>query len=180
MPELTAEQMHEAQVAVGLMRKLMAGKNRKGFLNLVKEEIPDAPIPEVDAPKPFEAALAKQQETIDALTARLEKRDTEQATAGKLLKLQRDRGYLDDGLTDIFKLMEEKGISDPVIAADHYDAVQRKSAPAPITPSSYSSSRAFNPTADDVTKQWFTDPEGMFEQEVGTIIEEARSGRLAA
>ena len=179
---LTPEQLQEANIAVGLMRKLMGGTRRTDFLKMVKAEIPTAPIPEIDAPKPFEAALAKQQETIDALQAKIDGREKESKTAGVLLKLQRDRGYLDDGLADIFKIMQEKKIDDPEIAADHFDAIQRKNAPAPITPSSYfgGGGRAFNPAADDDTKKWFADPEGMFEEAVGTIIEESRSGRLAA
>lgn len=97
-------------------------KRRMRLLELQKEAEPNAVIPELEVVKPVEAAIASMNEKFDKLATELqserEKRDNDKKLAEFADKYEkgrtklRTRGYSDEGVASIEKLMEERGIAD--------------------------------------------------------------------
>lgn len=96
-------------------------KRRMKLLELQKEAEPNAVIPEIEVVKPVEAAIASMNEKFDKLATELqserEKRENDQKLAEFAAKYEkgrttlRTRGYSDEGVASIEKLMEERGIA---------------------------------------------------------------------
>ena len=111
---------------------------------LEMEEAAKAPVVELEKTvKELQASIAadkaerEKQLKLDALTGNMERGFT---------KLRRD-GWLDDGIENVRKLMDEKGILDPEDAAAIYLAKHPPQAPA--TPSGTGSWNFMEPAADD-------------------------------
>ena len=111
---------------------------------LEMEEAAKAPVVELEKTvKELQASIAadkaerEKQLKLDALTGNMERGFT---------KLRRD-GWLDDGIENVRKLMDEKGILDPEDAAAIYLAKHPPQAPA--TPSGTGSWNFMEPPADD-------------------------------
>jgi len=118
-------------------------KAKRKILEAYKEQNPNAKIPELEieeaARKPVEdlsKTVADLQKQLADDKAEREKTASLDALNGKveagLAKLRR-AGWTDEGLAEVRKLMDEKGILDPQIAADHYEKQHPPAAPA--TPS---------------------------------------------
>lgn len=166
-----------AHLAVALQDRLLKGKSRKKFLSLVKEEFPNAPVPELDNAAPLEKDIAELREANKKLAERLDKQDKDFSLAAKMQKIQSERGYMDEAIPEILKLQAEKGISDFEVAADHYDRLQSKNKPTIIEPTGYMGDLVFDDATDDF-KAWFENPDRMTDLEVGKVLTEARNGTL--
>lgn len=177
----------EAELALALHNQLLADpKTRKKALRLIKEKFPDASIPEIDAAEPMETEISaigkKVEEALTELRAdnkklrdELATKEQDQQIVGKFSALKAARGYTDEGLDNIKKLMVDKSIADPEAAADHFDALNYK--PAPIEPSSWAGTSYLN-VKDEGVKSWLDDPDGMTDRAINEVLTEARSGKL--
>jgi hypothetical protein len=123
------------------VQTLMANpKAKRKIFEAYKDVVPDARIPELEmeaaAKAPVEA-LEKEfkdfRDQVAAKDAEREKNERLSALNGSvesgMSKLRR-AGWTDDGLVEVRKLMDERGILDPEIAAAYYEKQHPPAAPA--------------------------------------------------
>src|SRR5437660_664683 len=109
--------------ATGLLMSKIADANpkaRRKLLEIVKEAVPDLPIPQLDLERQFDARVedvAKTHKTeLDALTERLAKLEGRDARAA-----WRDQHELtEEELSSVETFAKEKKIGDPEVALDYY------------------------------------------------------------
>jgi hypothetical protein len=102
-------------------------KAKRKILEAQKIVDPKADIPELDEPDPIEALKKESDEKIAALQKEIADDKAARERDGRLAQLQalKDNGikqlraqrYTDDGIKAVEKIMEEKGILDPLDAA---------------------------------------------------------------
>jgi len=103
------------------LQKIQNGPRRSKWLELVKEEYPDLPIPEIDAAKPAYDRIAamekKQDEFIEALKKKDEERETKdrEMRATKTVEqgrswLRRDKKLDDEGVKSVERIMQDEEI----------------------------------------------------------------------
>jgi hypothetical protein len=107
-------------------------KSRRKVLEAQKIIEPDAKIPELDEPDPLEAATKPLADQIAALQKKIEDDAAARDRDGRIAQLQAlknegikklraEHRYLDEGIQAVEKIMEEKGILDPMDAAAIYE-----------------------------------------------------------
>jgi hypothetical protein len=107
-------------------------KAKRKILEAQKLVDPKADIPELDEPDPLEEVKAATAKEIADLKKQIEDDRLKRETDGRIAQLQmlKDNGikklrtehrYLDDGIKAIEKIMEDKGILDPLDAAAIYE-----------------------------------------------------------
>ena len=114
-------------------------KARRKVLEAQKLVDPKADIPELEEPDPIEAATKPLADQVAALSKQIEEdkvtreRDTRlqqlQALKDNGIKRLRDQRYTDDGIKAVEKIMEEKGILDPLDAAAIFERDHPPQAP---------------------------------------------------
>ena len=102
-------------------------KARKMFHQAVKAVKPDIVIPEVDAANEVLSEISKEREAREALEKRLADRDAKDEADRRTAAFAaswnaqkdklRDEGWMDDGLAEVEKLAQERGIVDLEAAA---------------------------------------------------------------
>ena len=156
--ELDEVELQRLQKQDRTVHALMANpKAKKKIFEAYKDVVPDARIPELEmeaaAKAPVEA-LEKEfkdfREQVEKDKAEREKNDRLNALNGTvesgMAKLRR-AGWTDDGLTEVRKLMDERGILDPEIAAAYYEKQHPPQNPA--TPSGVGGWDFTAPVEDD-------------------------------
>ena len=118
-------------------------KAKKKIFEAYKAVNPDVKIPEMEEAEAALAPVTELQKSVDALQKQIadDKAEREKQTSlsalngnieSGLSKLRR-AGWTDEGLGEVKKLMDERGILDPEIAAAYYE---KQHPPAtPVTPS---------------------------------------------
>ena len=134
-------------------------KAKKKVFEAYKEANPDARIPELEMEEAAKAPVMELEKTVKELQKKLEDSDAERENQAKLADLNgsiekkmaklRHDGWTDDGLTEVRKLMDERGIIDPEIAAAYYEKQHPPSTPA--APSGIGGWNFMEPPADDNT-----------------------------
>lgn len=105
-------------------------KTRRVFLQSLKAIAPNTVIPEIDAAAPYEAQLnaMKKQMDDDRLERQKEKDDEQKEKMSRTAqenidfgrKMLRSKGYNDDGVAGVEKLMGDRGIVDYDIAETYF------------------------------------------------------------
>jgi len=118
-------------------------KAKRKLLEAQKIVDPKADIPELDEPDPIEAVRAENAEKIAALEKQIkEDKETRERDArlGQLqtlkdngIKKLREQRYTDNGIKAVEKIMEEKGILDPLDAAAIFERDHPPQAPVQQT-----------------------------------------------
>ena len=158
--ELDEVELQRLQKQDRTVHALMANpKSKKKIFEAYKEHDPNARIPELEMEEAAKAPVAALEKTVKDLQdqiaadkAEREKNERLSALNGSvesgMAKLRR-AGWTDDGLTEVRKLMDERGILDPEIAAAYYEKQHPPQAPA--TPGGGTGGWDFTsaPTEDD-------------------------------
>lgn len=166
----------EAEAAFQLLDSIMRNPDTRGdALKLIKKHNPKVVIPEIDAAAPFDAKMAAMEKKLDDALKGMTEREQDGKLIGEFTSLRTKRGYTDEGMEKIKKLMVEKAIADPVVAADHFDATQPKNDPS--LPVGYSPS-TFLDTDDKSLEPWFQNEDRAADQEIVNILREVRAGSL--
>ena len=105
-------------------------KTRKSFLSLTKAVNPGANIPEIDIPASLQAQFAEPLKRLDALAKRQEEIDLERRIEASRRDVMVKKGVTADELTQVEKLMVEKGIANHETAIDHFRMSQRSAEPS--------------------------------------------------
>jgi hypothetical protein len=168
-------------------------KAKRKILEAQKLVDPKADIPELDEPDPIEALRAESATEIAALKKQIEDDKAGRERDGRIAQLQamkdkgiatlREQRYTDDGIKAVEKIMEEKGILDPLDAA----AIFERDHP-PQMPVSQSGTGGWNfaelPSSTDDADDKYVDSllkagkngisDGALSQRIGATINEVR------
>lgn len=158
--ELDEVELQRLQKQDRTVHTLMANpKAKRKIFEAFKENDPNTPIPELEieaaAKAPVEALEKTVKELQDQIAADKAEREKEARLSALngtvesgMAKLRR-AGWTDDGLTEVRKLMDERGILDPEIAAAYYEKQHPPQNPA--TPGGGTGGWDFTsaPTEDD-------------------------------
>lgn len=137
---------------------LMANpKAKRKILEAYKDAVPDAKIPELEMEEAAKAPVVELQKQVSDLQKKIDDDKAEREKEAKLAALNgsvesgmaklRRAGWTDDGLAEVRKLMDERGIIDPEIAAAYYEKQHPPQTPA--TPSGVGGWNFMEPPADD-------------------------------
>ena len=164
---------------------------RRKVLEAQKAIDPNAIIPELDAAKPLEGALAKMDEKLTALDARLAKDAADREQAAKIAKLNsqwesgrsslRSAGYTEEGIKKVEELMEKEGIANHDAAAAYYDKLNPPE--VPVAPSNSGFDVLMNnfaaATGEDEAgrKAMFENPDQWANTEIAKTLNEIRYGK---
>ena len=136
--EVQLQQSHKLKQTVE--NWLKNPKAKRKILEAQKLVDPKADIPELDEPDPIEALRAESTKEIADLKKQIEDDKAKRDTDGRIAQLQmlKDNGikklraehrYMDDAVKAVEKIMEEKGILDPLDAAAIYERDHPPQAP---------------------------------------------------
>jgi len=124
----------EAQAELAALAKSLAEdpKTRKQFLQLTKQVRPDVPIPEIEIEERTTQVLADANKRVESLEAKLRAKEAKE-------ELERRRNELkakqlissDEEISEIEKLMIDKGIANHETAAQYHSFMKQAAAPTP-------------------------------------------------
>jgi len=124
----------EAQAELAALAKSLAEdpKTRKQFLQLTKQVRPDVPIPEIEIEERTNEVLADANKRVESLEAKLRAKEAKE-------ELERRRNELkakqlissDEEISEIEKLMIDKGIANHETAAQYHSFMKQAAAPTP-------------------------------------------------
>lgn len=130
--ELDEVELQRLQKQDRTVHALMANpKSKKKIFEAYKEHDPNARIPELEIEAAAKAPVEALEKTVSDLTKQLADDKTERENEKRMAALTgtvesgmaklRRAGWTDDGLVEVRKLMDERGILDPEIAAAYYE-----------------------------------------------------------
>lgn len=174
LQEIEQDELNRLRLHQALLDKIGGNAKTRGkLMEIIKELNPAAVIPEVDAKNEVLAEVAK---TKDELTA-LRKQLADEKEAEKKAKLQtqfddtisggrkklKDEGFTDEGIADIEKLMEARGIADYDAAAALFERTRPKE--DTVTPTDFGKSWNFTkPEESDKDHQMLMKDPMQFQQ----------------
>lgn len=182
------------QQVAGLMKTMLDNKDASHLIKKATKIVaPNASIPEIDVAEPIMVEVKKLREELEAeKKARAEEKaqaeaDTKlNAFKGKWERDKqqaRDEGYMDDALTAIEKLAEERGIGDFEAAQALY--ARANPAPTVVSPSGRANFNLFEPPAesDDSMKKLMDgrgDDSGALNSMINKALADVRGGSRRA
>jgi len=110
-------------------------KTRQNFLGLMKAADPNLSIPEIDIPSRIAGATKPYIDKLEAMEKAQAERDMRDRINERRQSLVKNKGISESEISEVEKLMVEKGIQSHETAADFY--LSQKSAAQP-TPSTFS------------------------------------------
>ena len=190
--EVQLQQSHKLKQTVE--NWLKNPKAKRKILEAQKLVDPKADIPELDEPDPIEALRAESTKEIADLKKQIEEDKANRERDGRLAQLQTlkdngikilrtERRYLDDGIKSIEKIMEEKGILDPLDAAAIFERDHPPQAPVQQTGSGGWNFGELPASTDDADEKYVDQllkagkngiSDGALMQRVGNTINEVR------
>ena len=140
MVEVDEEELRRSSVLRATVAKILQDPKAKRLMEQAHKMVDkDAVTPALDTEEKIEAAVGSTKAEIEALKKELaadrEKREHEAKVSAfqksiddGFSKLEAE-GWMPDGIAAVRKLMEEKGIADPAIAAAYYEKTHPPAAP---------------------------------------------------
>lgn len=165
--EISTAELNQLRAAYNLQNKLYSNKESKSLYEKAikaNPEFKDRFQTVEDVADPIVTPLRAQ---IKALEDRLQARDNQEFDSNltaTFKELQKHRGYTDEGLEQIKKIMVDKKIADPEAAADHWERKNpAKTVDAGYGGHSWNFTENVEKAGDD--KDWFnTDSNVMIER----------------
>jgi hypothetical protein len=156
--ELDEVELQRLQKQDRTVHALMANPQAKRkIFEAYKVVEPNARIPELDIEEAAKAPVLELEKTVKELRTQIDADKAEREKQARLAELNgsvesgmaklRRAGWTDDGLGEVRKLMDERGIIDPEIAAAYYEKQHPPQAPA--TPSGSGPWNFMDAPADD-------------------------------
>lgn len=130
--EIDEEEVRQNRQLRGVVTKLLANPKAKLLVQRAQKMVdPGAITPELDQQGAIEEPVSEMQKRLDAMEKQLKDRDSEAEKTATLSSLSskieagitklRQDGWTDDGIAGVRKLMDEKGLIDPEIAAAYFE-----------------------------------------------------------
>lgn len=130
--EIDEEEVRANRVLRGVVSKILSNPKAKLLVQQAQKMVdPGAVTPELDQQGAIAEPVAAMQKRLDDMEKELKTRDAEAEKNAKLAsigtnieagkaKLRRE-GWTDEGIAGVEKIMDEKGILDPEIAAAYFE-----------------------------------------------------------
>jgi len=142
--EIDQAQLEAHQKVTNELNRLLANpKTRRMVLEAKKVLDPDALIPELDATEAVRGEVSDLTKRFEAMAAKLEEAENKREQREKMAQLQgtwekgrsklRASGYTDEGLAEVEKFMEEKGVADHEVAAAAFERMHPPAEPVRST-----------------------------------------------
>lgn len=140
MVEVDEEQLRRDGVLRATVQKILQDPKAKRLMEQAHKMVDkEAVTPGLDADEKIEAAVGATKAEVEALKKQLADDRAAREHDGKVGALQKSiedgisklvaEGWMPDGITAVRKLMEDKGIVDPAIAAAYYEKTHPPAAP---------------------------------------------------
>ncbi len=163
MVEVDEEQLRRDSTLRQTIAKILGDPKAKRLMEQAHKMVDkEAVTPALDADQHIEQATAKTREELDALRKEIsdDKAKREQETRLNALNKSvedgisrlRQQGWTDEGITAVRKLMEDKGIVDPEIAAAYHEKTNPP--PSPVNPNGQGGPWNFIEAAVDGDADW--------------------------
>ena len=188
MVEIDESQLLAQQQVTNLVDTILKNPAaRKVFHQAVKTAKPDTVIPEVDASNEVLAVVAEERAARLALQKRLDDKEAADEAAQRTAKFSaswesqknglRAEGWMDEGIAEVEKLAQERGIVDLEAAALLH---QKLHPPAePVTPNGFSMDFFQMPAEDDAAMKKLMesrgDDEGALRSMINVALNDVRS-----
>ena len=124
----------EAQAELAALAQTLAENpsTRAQFLKLTKQVRPDVPIPEIEIEERTNTALADANKRVENLEAKLRAKEAREELDRRRNELKKKQLVdSEDDITEIEKLMVEKGIANHETAAQYHQWMKQTAAPTP-------------------------------------------------
>ena len=187
--EIDESELLSQQAVVRTVNAMLANKDaRKLLLQARKAADPNAVIPEIDAAAPVQSELAEMRRYMEEDRAQRAAEKAEREQAAKLGEFQRDwnkqksklrkDGWGDEGIDEIEKHAQERGIFDLEVAAAHWEKLHPPA--EPVQPNGSGSWGFFDAKTRDDTfvKSMFDsgcEDEGALDAEISAALKDFRS-----
>lgn len=127
------ENFSEGDRELASLAKTLANdpSTRKDFLRLVKKQSPKTPIPEIDIEESLSQFAKPHLDKLAQMEKAALERDVKDKIESRRRGLKDSKGYSDDDITAIEKMMVEKGIASHETAAQFYDMEKKLAQPSP-------------------------------------------------
>lgn len=153
------EVVNSRQLASAVQKMLSNPESRKRLLEAQKIVNPNAVIPEIDSAKPFNDAIGLVTKKITDLETTI-KEAKEKAEDDKRLNALsrqwetgrtkvRESGYTAEGIEELEKFMEEKGIADHEIAMPAFERIHPPEKPVATGSNGFDVFQSLTPQTDD-------------------------------
>jgi membrane-associated HD superfamily phosphohydrolase len=166
------------KAAYDLQNKLYTGKNKRGYEKLLKEEFGERVQTTDDIADQYTAPLKKELDELREWKKSLEEKEQDNHLKQTFESLKNTRGYTDEGIGQIQKIMLEKKIADAEAAADHWE----KKNPAKPAESNGFGESGWNFT-DEISQEnsdaanWFANPDRMFDKVARETIDSIKQSK---
>lgn len=176
MVEISEEDLAYLQKAEGLMKKLHDNKATRPLFDKAVKAHPELGKNYMSVEDTAEPIVAPLKEEIASLKKKFKDREDSEMDShlnDTFKKIQSNYGYTDEGIGELKKMMVDKNIADPEVAAAYWE---KKNPPKATESNGYSSNawrfdEKVEADKDSLDKLWFTDADAAFDQ----IITEERN-----
>lgn len=175
MAEVSDAELAELRGAHRLLDTVMKDPRTKGQAQAILKTLnPKAVIPEHDLRVQVGAELKKRDDKIAALEKLIVDSKEDEKFQGAFRGAMDKHGITKDAEPKVLALMKERNILDPEAAALLFH--NQNPAPDPVTSSGWAGSAMFDqPKQGTEWGDWFTDPEGMRDKEIGKFFSERKA-----
>jgi len=179
MPEFTEEQARVLLGSQKLLDSLLKNpKTKRAAEKLVKELHPDV-VTTDDIAAPYVERIDEIDKRLSKFLDKMEGDKAEDQFAKQIALLKNTRGFTDEGIDQVKKLMVEKSIPDAIVAADHWERLNppKSQAPSTFSPQNWGIGAE---TDDPDLKLLFKDPDAWAEREAKRAWDEevAKKGQI--
>jgi len=156
---------HVADFVEGIYNDPRWNKSAK---RLIKQAYPNLPIPDLDLEDKLERELQADRKKKSDEEEAARRKSEDERWQGQRKKVQQDYGFTDEGMGELEKFMQEKGVGDYEVAAGY-----RAAKNPPVMKDGWDDSR-WNHEKRDGFKEIAADPEGWGRGEIINSIRNAQ------
>lgn len=158
--------LDQLQMAYNLQKSLHdSDESRDDYEAALKKKFPDKYKTSQEKAEPFLSPLKKDMEEFKAWKKSLEEKEQDNNFAESFKRLKKEGGYTEEGIEEIKKIMVDRKVADPEVAAAYFE---KRNPPKAIESSGYAD-RGWNfgdgaDQKDSEAENWFKDPNRMFDK----------------
>lgn len=169
MVEVDSDMLQQLQMAYNLQKSLHDDDaSRADYEAALKKKFGDKVKTSAEKAAPYLSPLEKKIEALEAKLKAKEDGEFDDNINQTFKRLKNDNGFTDEGIEEIKKIMVERKVADPEVAAAYFE---KRNPPKVIESSGYGESGwNFTDGADDKgteSEGWFKDPSRMFDKIAG-------------
>lgn len=166
MVEIEKDVFDQLQMAYNLQKSLHdSDESRADYEAALKKKFPDKYKTSSDRAKPILAPLEEEIKELRAWKKSVEEREQDSELDSTFKRLKSENGYTDEGISEIQKIMRERKVADPEVAAAYFE---KRNPPKAIESTGYGERGwNFGDGADEKgseAEKWFEDPNRMFDK----------------